>query len=296
MEITNINDLWHLSGDRNFVQYINDELVILDNLCDVPDITAKKIGFNVVAACLSGCMTFNVAGKTVKASEGQLFLCHSRIVLSDIMISPDFEGKVMCLSDRLLYGILQSQKQIWNNVLYSTHCTIINVKIGHYNIYNELRYYLNDDTNPFKIEILECLIRVALLQICAELINLDTAKGDTMKSEIISRKKLIFNQFLKNIARRKIKKISVLEYANELCISPKYLSTICRDISGKSPIKWINDYVVEDIVVYLISTDLTAKEISIELGFPNASFFGKYVKEHLGVTPYEYRKKTMGKK
>ena len=76
-------------------------------------------------------------------------------------------------------------------------------------------------------------------------------------------------------------------------ITPKYLSTICRTISGKSPTDWISEHVVADIVHYLRNTDLSAKEIGEELGFANASFFGKYVRQHLGVSPNEYRRKLL---
>ena len=71
------------------------------------------------------------------------------------------------------------------------------------------------------------------------------------------------------------------------------ISTICRSTSGKSPMMWISEYVIEDIIHYLKNTDLTAKEISEALGFPNASFFGKYVRVHLGASPSEYRKQLL---
>nr|WP_314996334.1 helix-turn-helix domain-containing protein [uncultured Prevotella sp.] len=45
------------------------------------------------------------------------------------------------------------------------------------------------------------------------------------------------------------------------------------------------------ITNYLRTTDLSVKEISHRLGFPNTSFFGKYVKDHLGCSPLEYRRK-----
>ena len=78
-------------------------------------------------------------------------------------------------------------------------------------------------------------------------------------------------------------------YAAQLCISPKYLSAICKNNSGRTAIEWITDNVLEDIRYHLRQTDLSIKQISDKLGFSNPSFFGKYVKEHLGVTPVRYR-------
>ena len=82
---------------------------------------------------------------------------------------------------------------------------------------------------------------------------------------------------------------SVESYANELCISPKYLTSICKSYSGKTASDWIREQVLEDIRYYLKKTDLSIKQVSAKVGFSNASFFGKYVKEHLGMTPNEFR-------
>ena len=78
-------------------------------------------------------------------------------------------------------------------------------------------------------------------------------------------------------------------YANDLCISPKYLTTICKRHSGKTANEWITEHVLEDIRYYLKQTDLSVKQICDRLGFPNPSFFGKYVREHFGMTPLAIR-------
>jgi AraC-like DNA-binding protein len=60
-------------------------------------------------------------------------------------------------------------------------------------------------------------------------------------------------------------------------------------MSDKSPLQWIVEYEMEEIRSYLKNTDLSCKEISDLMGFPNSSFFGRYVKDHTGMTPLEYR-------
>ena len=49
------------------------------------------------------------------------------------------------------------------------------------------------------------------------------------------------------------------------------------------------EQVLEDIRYYLRQTDLSIKQICDKLAFPNPSFFGKYVKDHFGMTPLEFR-------
>jgi AraC-like DNA-binding protein len=86
-----------------------------------------------------------------------------------------------------------------------------------------------------------------------------------------------------------LKRQQVSYYADKLNISPKYLSTVCKKVSGKNPMRWITEYVMQDCYALLKSTDLSIKEISNRLGFPNSSFFGQYFREQAGMTPMEYR-------
>jgi AraC-like DNA-binding protein len=76
---------------------------------------------------------------------------------------------------------------------------------------------------------------------------------------------------------------------SQLCISPKYLTAVCKKNSGKTANEWITEQVLEDIRYYLKQTDLSIKQICDQLGFPNPSFFGKYVKDHFGMTPLKFR-------
>jgi len=52
----------------------------------------------------------------------------------------------------------------------------------------------------------------------------------------------------------------------------------------------MRDRILEDIRYELKHTDSNMKQICDKLGFPNPSYFGKYVKEHMGMTPLQYRK------
>lgn len=51
-----------------------------------------------------------------------------------------------------------------------------------------------------------------------------------------------------------------------------------------------DDYVVLEAKTLLKSTNLTILQISEELHFANQSFFGKYFKQHTGLSPMRYRR------
>lgn len=80
-------------------------------------------------------------------------------------------------------------------------------------------------------------------------------------------------------------------YADKLGVSLQYLSNTVKEVTGKSILDLISNAVITDITAKLKSTDMSIKEIAYSLNFPNTSFFGKYFKRHVGMTPLEYRKK-----
>ena len=79
-------------------------------------------------------------------------------------------------------------------------------------------------------------------------------------------------------------------YASQLEITAKYLSEVVKNVSKRTPNEWIDSYVVLELRVLLKNSPKSIKEITEELNFPNQSFLGKYFKEHVGVSPSEYRK------
>ena len=74
-----------------------------------------------------------------------------------------------------------------------------------------------------------------------------------------------------------------------LCLTPKYLSAVCKQVSGSTASQLIASFVVKDIRRLLDESDKSVKEICNELGFPNPSFFGTYVRKHLGQSPRRFR-------
>lgn len=72
-------------------------------------------------------------------------------------------------------------------------------------------------------------------------------------------------------------------------ITPGYLSSVVKNVTGKSAAEWIEEYVLMEAKALLASTDMTIQQICYQLNFPTQSFFGKYFKTHTGVSPKAYR-------
>lgn len=108
---------------------------------------------------------------------------------------------------------------------------------------------------------------------------------------ISTRHKSVFESFIELVEKYHNKERSVRFYADKLCISPKYLSQIIKNMSGLSAPEVINKYVILEAQHLLRHTDLSIKEISDQLNFPTTSYFYKYFKTHTGYTPNSYRLK-----
>jgi transcriptional regulator, araC family len=93
-----------------------------------------------------------------------------------------------------------------------------------------------------------------------------------------------------NLVQQNFKKERFLEfYANKLEITPKHLSRTMKALTGFTAVEWIERFVVLEAKVLLKSTNLTIQQIADELNFPSQSFFGKYFKKNMGMSPKEFR-------
>ena len=79
-------------------------------------------------------------------------------------------------------------------------------------------------------------------------------------------------------------------YANAMFISPDYLSKIIREYDGTSARAWINASIIEKARFLMQQSDLTLKDISDRLNFPDQSSFGRFFKSNTGQSPKEFRK------
>ena len=101
----------------------------------------------------------------------------------------------------------------------------------------------------------------------------------------------IFKSFVSLVHEHCTSQREVSFYADKLCISTKYLTGICKAVTGDSAKKIIDDFAILEIKVLLQSTELTVQEIADRLSFPDQSYLGRYFKRHEGISPKEYQNK-----
>lgn len=105
-----------------------------------------------------------------------------------------------------------------------------------------------------------------------------------------TRHEVLFDKFIELLTEYHTSHRLVQFYADQLCLTPNYLSGAVRASSGHSAQWWINEYVVTEAKTMLRNTDYNIQEITSALNFPTQSSFGKFFKQQTGVSPKTYRK------
>jgi len=145
----------------------------------------------------------------------------------------------------------------------------------------------NDRENRFRNQIAKNHLQSFMLDIydkCYRYFGKHKIEGGTRQDEI-------FKSFVSLVHEHCASQREVSFYADKLCISTKYLTGICKAVTGDSAKKIIDDFAILEIKVLLQSTELTVQEIADRLGFPDQSYLGRYFKRHEGMSPKEYQSK-----
>lgn len=107
--------------------------------------------------------------------------------------------------------------------------------------------------------------------------------------EFLSKKELIYKNFTQLVVQNYNQTRNVAWYAGKLKIAQTHLCTIVKQVTGNTCVEIISRMVIMDAKSQLKSTNFSIQEISDSLNFANMSFFGKYFKRYVGMSPLAYR-------
>ena len=124
--------------------------------------------------------------------------------------------------------------------------------------------------------------------ICYEILNMYFTNQPLQPLQQ-GKKAVGFQNFMLSLFRFYRKERDVSFYARMQHITPRYFSAIIKEKTGDSALQWIVRMVITEAKQLLEESDLSIKEIADQLNFPTQSFFGKYFKQYVGVSPKEYR-------
>lgn len=149
---------------------------------------------------------------------------------------------------------------------------------------------LKGSETDFSSEIIGGLIAATIYKV-GDILTHYLTEHPEVDSPIHNRAEEYFRQFTELLGEHYKHERSVGFYARQLCITPKYLTTLIKRISGKSVSEWIDNYVILEAKTLLKYSTMSVQEIAYYLNFPNQSFFGSYFKRNVGMSPSQYKAK-----
>lgn len=149
---------------------------------------------------------------------------------------------------------------------------------------------LKGSETDFSSEIIGGLIATTIYKV-GDILPHYLTEHPEVDSPIHNRAEEYFRQFTELLGEHYKHERSVGFYARQLCITPKYLTTLIKRISGKSVSEWIDNYVILEAKTLLKYSNMSVQEIAYYLNFPNQSFFGSYFKRNAGMSPSQYKAK-----
>lgn len=110
-----------------------------------------------------------------------------------------------------------------------------------------------------------------------------------LSSRASARREELLRRFVNLVSHYADRERNVAFYADRLCLAPHYLSTLVKQVSGRTVMQWINQACIKSVKAWLAYSDDTAAQIADRLAFPHPASLTKFFKRETGLTPTEYR-------
>lgn len=261
-----------------------DELVANDdaNLCIAPDQLT-------IILCTGGRKELQINFADYTLTPGSLAFIYPNSMWRPLATSSDFEAHY--------FSIQGTSSKEWNafidlDTVFSLSSYI--AKHPHTQLSLDetqvMTQYLNLLKSRYEANAQAIIIRFILSAFTLELNRIFTAREKSDRSKI-SRQEDILWKFLTLLKQYHKEERTVNFYADKMCISPKHLSSVIKQMSHKTAHEIIADFVTMTAKRLLKTTTMSIQEISDELNFANQSFFGKFFKQNTGQSPSAYRRK-----
>jgi len=276
---------------QEHLSFGNDDLIVIDKIKDLPSATSYYSKYVLVIICTAGKVQMSYDGKAVTIHKSEIFLGIPGSTISDYMFSPDFDCKLLACKPSEASTPHEPVGQLLNSALYVKMHPVVTLNeadrealFGYYRLIcnrlqqEELRYHNSE---------VRSLLSAFLLNVIG-IMDRDMKLPD---SSTTVRGEQLVERFIILVNEDNGKHRFVEYYADRLHITAKYLSTLVRNSLDRTPTDIISAVTIKEIERRLRFDQESIKEISNAMNFPNTSFFGKYFKHHVGMTPMSYRNK-----
>ena len=235
-----------------------------------------------------GGMSFRMDNKVYHAQSGSGIILLQGMTLHDILLSEDTKAVILLKSRR--YHLAHPQRTPHNikGLTYYYDNPIMQMNAQDMELclrdLDDIKCRLSQTDHIYHQETLDRSVEnfvYDIFHIYSKCNSHQASKG--------GREAQLAQQFIDLLQQYVRQKRTVEFYAEKLFVTPKYLSRICLQSTGHNASYWITHFTLAQIMEELTATDRTLTDISIDFNFPYLSHFTRYVKQHSGKTPSEYR-------
>jgi len=268
---------------------LGNDLLLSDQINKAPmPSEPRKMNFILIGLCTKGSIKYRMNTQEVTVHAGEMLVVSERHVIDGYQPSTDMEGLCIMMSVDFFHEIIKSVHDVSSLFVVARMQPVMKLEYEEIETFKDyfqvVKQKIIDNHNHFRKD----LIRTLMLAMFYDVGNVIYRVKDF--DESLRRSEKVFTNFLKMVEENCKKERRVAWYAQQQNITPKYLSEAVKRVSGRTAVEWVENYVTMELRVLLKNSTKTIKEIANEMKFPNQSFLGKYFKEHVGMTPSEYRK------
>lgn len=271
--------------------HIEDDIILFE---DFSKVTLPKESWRMtclfMALCTDGNASYTVDTKERVIGKHDVIIVSEGQVVGDYMLSCDCTGIAIMMSYDFFRETISGIHELSQLFLFSRTHPVFNLSecdadtIKEY--FSIIKKKTDETGHHFRKELVGTLIKSLIYDMSNVMYEIQ--QQDTQQQ---TRAEYIFTDFIKLVEQNFRTERRVGWYASQLCITPKYLSESVKAVSKRRPNEWIDNYVTLELRVLLKNSKMSIKEIAQKMHFPNQSFLGKFFKEHVGMSPKEYRKK-----
>ena len=276
--------------DHSTSDFIADDIILSDKLTSLAFTgQPRRMTFILVALCTEGSAQFTIDTQRHDVQKNDIIIISDRHVIDNYVASNDANGLAMMLSVNFFYEVVNDVRDVSLLFLFSRNHPVVSLNEDEVQTFKDYFFFLKkkiaETNNHFRRD----LVRTLVLTMFYDLSNV-IYRVQQIENKRQTRADAIFTQFIKLVEDNYKHERRVSWYAEQMCITPKYLSETVKSVSKNTPNEWIDKYVTLEARVLLKTSTMTIKEISDELHFANQSVLGRFFKEHVGMSPSAYRK------
>lgn len=280
------------TGLYNVSRFISDDFAFIRCIQGAEDLRHFLMKFRQPFRLMEGRIVYLRSGyvdlrvnlRDIRIEAHQLVVASRGTVLQVLHVSSDCDLSMLAVANRFMEDWQKEDflMSYLSGRLY-LHFVLNEEEEQRVELMGTLLWEVMND-KPFPKTVLQSLISALFHQI--EYFKLKRQEGEKTR---YTRQEEVFNRFLELVNNYAIRERNVSFYADRLYLTPRYLSTLIRQTSGRTVMEWINEAVLQEAKLLLRHSDKLVYQVSDELNFPNASFFCKFFRRLTGKTPNEYK-------